>query len=305
MKNCPNCGYQLDDDATFCVNCGAKVDQPSDAPVSDNAETTTTQWPTFEQAEQNAARQEPGASNTTYGGSAGYTAPPQNPNPTPGYNAYPNQPPVNGAYQNGAPYAPYGSPQPPKKKHTGLIVALVIVGVIVLAIIGGIIALVAGVNSAVNDYDSSFDTGVEDTLPSTTDTPDTDTPDTSTGLDLLDETTYLTKMTTEVLGLGSVMDSFSTYVDGASSMDDLNTAEFMGYLDSIDTYCNNILALTPPAGYEAAHSVLVDGLNDVLTGTSYVRSAVNENDPALLNTGAEYFISASEKITQWEEYLPE
>lgn len=298
MKNCPNCGSALDDNAAFCTNCGAKLDQVT--PAADPAAQQPA-WPTFEQAAQQAQEQNPLSPEASPAANAGYQqtqpdVPAQN---TAGYQQAPGnyanynpQPPV----QNGN-YAPYPGAQPPKKKRTGLIVALVIVGVLVLAIIAGIVAVVAGTKNVIDDYAANNTPSVS----TPGDEPDTNS---SAGSSLLDETSYLTDMTNEVLGMSSVMDDLSTFINNASGMDELNSPEFLGYLDTIDDYCNKILALTPPAGYEEAHDVLADGLNDILSGTSCMREAVNNNDPNKLSEGADYFLSASEKITDWQNHIP-
>jgi len=98
-KFCPNCGNPIDEGSVFCDGCGTRLDaqqinQPSQAPAQPYGDP-------YNQFPQQTQQQ-----YTPYG-----------------------QP----VQQQGRPYPQYGAPQPPKKKKTGLIIALSIAGVVGIA----------------------------------------------------------------------------------------------------------------------------------------------------------------------------
>ena len=113
-KFCPNCGNPIDEGAVFCDNCGSnleaqQIDHHEQAPAAAYDDR-------YAQPEQNQTR--------SYGDP--YTQYSQQTQQQ--YTPY-RQP----VQQQGRPYPQYGAPQPPKKKKTGLIIALSIAGVAVIA----------------------------------------------------------------------------------------------------------------------------------------------------------------------------
>lgn len=101
-KFCPNCGNPIEAGDAFCNNCGAKLGaQPTPQPER--------------------------AATQAYGDP--YTQTPQ-PSQQPQQQYAPYRQPVR---QPNQPYPQYGYPQPPKKKKTGLIIALSIAGVIAVS----------------------------------------------------------------------------------------------------------------------------------------------------------------------------
>ena len=113
-KFCPNCGNPIEVGAIFCRNCGAKLPAQTDV-----------------RPEQAPAR--------NYGDS--FTQPPQQPRRQYAQYQQPVQQPNQPYAQYGA--QQYGAPQPPKKKRTGLIIVLSIVGVISIAVLIGVIILIS------------------------------------------------------------------------------------------------------------------------------------------------------------------
>jgi flagellar basal body-associated protein FliL len=153
------CGAPLNETDLFCSNCGAKIAQaetpepsvPAEpvpevpaaeepAPAAPETPEVPYAQPVFHTESAPADAHEPAAA-----AQPSYQQPaqpyPQNTYPQ---NAYPqNGYPQNGYPQNG--YAqPYPAQQPPKKKHTGLIIGLIIGAVVFIGIIVAVIFLFLG-----------------------------------------------------------------------------------------------------------------------------------------------------------------
>ncbi len=114
---CSHCGAKLADDAKFCNECGAKLASPASPPVPSASPATPPVSP--------AAPPVSAAAQTGF--PQGSYPPPQGgyPQGQPGY-------PAPGAAQ---PYPYAGQAAPPKKKHTALIVILVLLALIPIAFI--------------------------------------------------------------------------------------------------------------------------------------------------------------------------
>ena len=123
MKNCPQCGFSIEDDALFCGSCGFRFPAPQQAPVQ--------QAP----AQQTPVQQTP-------------------------IQQIPMQQPVQQTPVQQAFYQQPVQPQPPKKKKTALIAILIIIGVLIIAC-GTFFALEA--TNVINLLDSIGDPTEENT----------------------------------------------------------------------------------------------------------------------------------------------
>lgn len=131
--NCPNCGALTDEDARFCMNCGAPLGSSTQA----------------SEGIPSAGKQTPAIQETPVSDRAVQPEPPQGPTV---YRATQPIPP-----QAGAPVPPAGTtPQPGAPKSNGKaiaalvcgIAAIVLSGTVVLGVIAGVIAIVLGVSAA-------------------------------------------------------------------------------------------------------------------------------------------------------------
>ena len=196
-KFCMYCGAPLNENDLFCSNCGAKIEaaeasaQP--APAEPVAEQPAAEAPAIPESPE--VPETPEVSEVPYAQPVFHTAPalenayepvnaydpagapqqnfqqPAQPYPQNGYpqqnpdpqNAYPpNGYPQNTYPQNGC-QQPYPAQQPPKKKHTGLIIGLIIGAVVFIGLIVGAIFLILGLVrstvSGITDATISGDNG--------------------------------------------------------------------------------------------------------------------------------------------------
>ncbi len=167
---CRNCGQEFD--GNFCPECGMPAPQPSPEPVitqdepaqpdlSDGYANNTASQPTPD-VEQPFQPSSPGVSLGNN--------PPQQPyyqNNMQGYQNAPGQPGWNNQPQPGQPWNNGPMGQPPKKKHTGLIIGCVIGGVVLIVVILFILifSVTNGIRNAVSSGDMGDDTAYSQSLP--------------------------------------------------------------------------------------------------------------------------------------------
>ena len=158
MKKCNSCGSLYPDEGRFCPECGG-----ADAvilPDGPAAQPDPAPQPRYQQPVQGVYQppQQPEAAPQGLSqpdpAQQGYYQPPYQPDPAQqnayqapaqgGYQAPAGEyVPPQGAYQPGAPAPAYAPPAKPKKKKSGCLIAVIIVGVLV--IIGGVlVAVIAG-----------------------------------------------------------------------------------------------------------------------------------------------------------------
>ncbi|MBQ3084499.1 MAG: zinc-ribbon domain-containing protein [Clostridia bacterium] len=162
-KFCQNCGNQLDDNAVFCPNCGAKDELPAAAPAPEAPAYTAPQAPAYT-APQAPAYGAPEAPAYTAPQAPAYGAP-----EAPAYTA--PQAPVYGAPAYAAPEG-YAAPAPKdnKKLMIGIIAAVAAIAVIVVLVIllfgggrGGYLgAIDTSIDVDLGDFDAIADLAPEE-----------------------------------------------------------------------------------------------------------------------------------------------
>jgi zinc-ribbon domain len=162
---CSTCGNPLPTGATFCTNCGAKVNSqgsPGSQPYGSQVEPTIAASPSYGAPPNSQPPGQPPIPPTAYG-SPSYNAPQQNPYeapppPPPPY-TYGAPPTPSGSYgappTYGTPYAPPpgsfvppGQQPPPRRKgpRVGLILGIVVL--LLLVVGGGILAIRAATSGS-------------------------------------------------------------------------------------------------------------------------------------------------------------
>lgn len=164
MKKCTSCGSLFPDEGRFCPECGgADAVLIPDEPAAPAAPAPAPQQPEPVQgAYQPPVQPEPAPQgfNQPDPAQQGYYQPPYQPEQPPVQNTY--QPPVQGAYQppTGEYAAPQGAasyaapPQQPKKKKTGCLIAVIIVGVLFLIVA---IAIAIGAKKVAKEMQEELD----------------------------------------------------------------------------------------------------------------------------------------------------